>query len=225
MSDCDILNSWQINAAPWTTAVRQQQIESRRLVTDQAIVDTVTSLPGKSVLDVGCGEGWLVRALADSGRSASGIDAIPALVEKARELGGGSFFDLAYEDLSGQALPNRYDIAVCNFSLLGQQSVDHVFRVMPEILVAANGHFVVQTLHPVVSCGDLPYVDGWREGSWNGFGPEFKAPAPWYFRTIASWLQLFRDNGFNLLQVAEPIRPDTGSPVSLILVGQSPFTA
>lgn len=221
MSDNDILNSWRTNAAPWTVAVRQQQIASRRLVTDQAIVDTVTSLPGHSVLDVGCGEGWLVRALADRGHSASGIDAIPALLDKAREMGGGSFRKLAYEDLSGRTLTDRYDIAVCNFSLLGQQSVDHVFQVIPDILTA-NGHFVVQTLHPVVSCGDRPYVDGWREGSWDGFGDEFKSPAPWYFRTIASWLRLYRDNGFNLVQIAEPIHPETGRPASLILVGQFP---
>lgn len=224
MNDSDILNSWQINAAPWTTAVRQQQIESRRLVTDQAIVDTVTSLPGNSVLDVGCGEGWLVRALTGTGHSASGIDAIPALVAKAREMGNGSFFELAYEHLSGQALPDRYDIAVCNFSLLGQQAVNHVFQTMPEILTA-DGHLVVQTLHPVISCGDHPYADGWREGSWDGFSPEFKSPAPWYFRTIASWFQLFRDSGFDLVQVYEPIHPDTGKPVSLILVGRLPRTA
>jgi len=52
-----ILTCWQTNAAAWIKAVRQQEIESRRLVTDTAIIDAVLSLGPKHVLDVGCGEG------------------------------------------------------------------------------------------------------------------------------------------------------------------------
>jgi hypothetical protein len=43
LSDAKIVDWWHKNSAPWTTAVREHQIESRRLVTDQAIVDAVLS--------------------------------------------------------------------------------------------------------------------------------------------------------------------------------------
>lgn len=63
LSDAKILDAWRRNAAPWTAAVRGRQIESRRLMTDRAMVDAVLGRAPRSVLDLGCGEGWLARAL------------------------------------------------------------------------------------------------------------------------------------------------------------------
>ncbi len=58
---CDrrVIESWGKNAGPWTRAVREQQIDRRRQVTDQANVEAVLSRSPKTVLDIGCGEGWL----------------------------------------------------------------------------------------------------------------------------------------------------------------------
>ena len=47
--------SWQANADAWAAAVREQRIESRRLVTDAAIIQAVLALQPKRVLDIGCG--------------------------------------------------------------------------------------------------------------------------------------------------------------------------
>ncbi len=80
----------------------------------------------------------------------------------------------------------------------------------------------MQTVHPLASCGDAPYVDGWREGSWAGFSSDFADAPPWYFRTLASWVALFLDSGLRITSLREPLHPDTGKPVSLILMGQLP---
>jgi len=72
LSDAKIIESWRKNAAPWTNAVREGQIESRRLVTNQAIIDAVISRAPRTALDIGCGEGWLVRALAERGIQTTG---------------------------------------------------------------------------------------------------------------------------------------------------------
>ena len=85
LSDEKILASWHNNAMPWTTAVREHQIASRRLVTDLAIIDAVLSFAPASVLDLGCGEGWLTRALAHVGIAASGVDAVAELIEQAKQ--------------------------------------------------------------------------------------------------------------------------------------------
>jgi len=58
----EIIRSWHSNAAPWARAIRAASIASRKLVTDQAIIDAVSSVPSRRILDVGCGEGWLARA-------------------------------------------------------------------------------------------------------------------------------------------------------------------
>ena len=77
---------------------------------------------------------------------------------------------------------------------------------------------MVQALHPVVACGDLPYQDGWRPGSWDGFGSGFIDPAPWYFRTLESWKALFLLHGFSSLEIREPFHPATGQHASVILI-------
>jgi hypothetical protein len=77
-------------------------------------------------------------------------------------------------------------------------------------------------VHPLVSCREAPYVDGWREGSWAGFSSDFTDPPPWYFRTLASWVALFIDSGLRPTALREPVHPESGKPVSLILMGQLP---
>lgn len=71
LSDAKIVDSWH-NAAPWTAAVREGRIESRSLITNRAIIETVLRRSPATVLDIGCGEGWLVRELAGHGIRAGG---------------------------------------------------------------------------------------------------------------------------------------------------------
>ena len=222
-NDSRILQSWEGNADPWVRAVRQQAIESRRLVTDRALLETILAHAPASLLDLGCGEGWLARALSEHGIRVLGVDAVPALVEAARRTGGGEFRVLSFEALARGELAVTVDAVVCNFALLGETVVNDVCRAVPELL-SPRGVFIVQTLHPLMACADAPYRDGWRAGSWTGFGEDFGEdfgdPAPWYFRTLESWVRLFRDSGLDLLAIREPVHPHTGKPASVIFVAR-----
>ncbi len=213
-----ILDSWEKNVYPWTKAIHEKQIESRKLVTDQAIINAVASLSASKILDIGCGEGWLARELSSRGLFVTGIDAVKGLVDKATEHGEGDFRVLEYEDISLSTLGEPYDVAVCNFSLFGKESVEHVFNAIPEF-INDGGHFIIQTLHPHVGCSDSPYIDGWRKGSWSGFSKEFVDPAPWYYRTMESWFELYINNGLNLIKIEEPINSQTGKVASLLMIG------
>ena len=217
LSDASIVNSWHRNAEAWTAAVRERRIESRTLVTDRAIVDAVLSCSPRRVLDIGCGEGWLGRALVDRGVELLGIDAVPSLIARAQAAGGGEFRVASYEEAAAGALHFTADVAVCNFSLLGRESVEAVFAAVPSLL-SPRGAFIIQTLHPIVACGERPYRDGWREGSWAGFSSDFTDPAPWYFRTLSSWLELFRRHGLRLLELREPLHPRLLQPASVIFI-------
>jgi SAM-dependent methyltransferase len=81
--------------------VAQAEIASRALVTDAAIVEAVRSCAPRTGLDLGCGEGWLVRALPEV--EMVGVDAIAGLVDAAREAGGGEFRVMSYEEIAAGA--------------------------------------------------------------------------------------------------------------------------
>lgn len=220
-NDSRIIESWHQNADPWTTAVRDHQIESRNLVTNAAVVDAVTSRRPRMVLDIGCGEGWLARALHAQGIDVIGVDVVPELVERAKAAGGGRFEVASYDDIGRGALNVRVDLAVANFSLIGKESVDALLPSLPS-LIDIGGSLVIQTLHPVAAAGEEGYVDGWREGSWAGFSDAFANPAPWYFRRIETWVRLLVASGFRIADILEPMHPISRKPASIVFVGEMP---
>ena len=219
-SDPRVLAAWRENAAAWTQAVRARAIESRRLVTDAAVLAAVARLQPRSALDLGCGEGWLTRALRAQGVAADGVDAIGELIDAARRADPAAppqrYARLSYEDIAAGALDARYDLIVCNFSLLGGAAVDALLRALPARL-RDGGHVLIQTLHPLSACGDAPYRDGWRDGSWAGCDGAFGEPAPWYFRTLGGWLRMLDDSGLRLRALEEPVHPLSEKAASLIL--------
>lgn len=212
--------SWMANADAWTRAVREGRIPSRRLATDAAIVEAVAEREPKRVLDLGCGEGWLMRALAERGIETIGLDVSLELVMAAEETGGGRYRCCSYEELVDD--PTRaggpYDAIACNFSLLGADLVP-LLRALRWNL-APGGALVIQTVHPWTAAGDEGYADGWRTETFDAFGDDFAEPMPWYFRTLASWMDALRGAGFRLSTLREPIHPETGQPASLLLVAE-----
>jgi 2-polyprenyl-3-methyl-5-hydroxy-6-metoxy-1,4-benzoquinol methylase len=216
-----IIECWKLNASPWIDAIQHDAIVSRCLVTNQAIIEAILSKSPQTVLDIGCGEGWLTHALSLQGITTVGVDATASLIEYARNNRLGEYHVLGYDQVLSASTHSQFDVAVCNFSLLGEQSTECVFQSMGELL-NPHGHFIVQTLHPTHCMVSNPLEEGWREGTWDGFSDDFTNPSPWYFRTLASWVSLFVRHGFSEPELHEPLHPQSGLPVSLILTARHP---
>lgn len=209
-----IRKSWIANASVWSETVRERKIESRRVATDAAVIEAVLAREPRTVLDLGCGEGWLARALSERGCSVTGVDASPALIEAAQKLGGGTFRVMAYEELA--TLDAQFDAIVANFSLLDENLHLAALRA----LLHPGGTLIVQTVHPAFA-GE-PYADGWRVETFASMEGEWPEPMPWYFRTVASWVNAFVQGGFTIRELREPLHPESGRPLSLVfLVGSS----
>ena len=213
-----LLQSWHHNARAWTEAVRSGAIESRRQVTDQAMLLAVMGRQPERVLDLGCGEGWLLRALAERGLEAVGVDGDPTLVEAARVAGSSPVHVASYEDLveAKVDIGRDYDLICANFSLL-QQDIIPLLAAMNALLVP-GGALVIQTLHPwSVAAGD--YQDGWREETFDGLQGDWQ-PMPWYFRTLSSWLNALDMAGLQLTGLREPQHPQSPVPQSLLMIAE-----
>ena len=213
-----LTRSWVANARGWEEAVRQGRIESRRVATNAAIVAAVLECRAASVLDVGCGEGWLARALEDAAVAVTGIDGSAPLVEAAREQGGGTFEICTYEELVEN--PDRFGgdfgAVVFNFALL-HENAGPILATARRML-SSGGSLIVQTVHPWTAAGEERYVDGWRLETFDTFGSGFPDPMPWYFRTLESWSSLLSTAGCKLEKIVEPKHPETDLPLSLLLV-------
>jgi 2-polyprenyl-3-methyl-5-hydroxy-6-metoxy-1,4-benzoquinol methylase len=216
--DQAIAASWVANADAWTDAVRERRIPTRAAGTDHAIVDAVLRQPPGRVLDVGCGEGWLARAVAPHGYSVVGIDASAPLIDRARELGGGEFYVLSYASLTAEPrlAGGPYDAIVLNFALLSDDVAPLLGALASRL--TPRGAVLVQTVHPWVAAGDQPYVDGWRLETFDAFGAAFPAPMPWYFRTLETWFAQVASAGLEVTHLAEPRHPETQRPLSLVLI-------
>lgn len=213
-----IKRSWEANACAWTEAVRNGAIESRSLATNAAILQALTERKPRRVLDLGCGEGWLARTLAQLEIQVVGVDGSAQLIELAREFGGGIFHHYSYTEITAapQIVGCDFDAIACNFALL-EEDVLELLRALRSCL-AQQGVLVIQTVHPWSGRGKDKYCDDWRTETFAGFGQGFTEAMPWYFRTLSSWISLLRHSGYLLDDIREPVHPDTSEPLSLLLV-------
>lgn len=214
----ELRRSWDANAAPWTDAVRSGAIASRRAGTDAAVLDAVGAHGPGRVLDVGCGEGWLARALSARGFAVEGIDGSAALIEAAARSGGGTFRRLGYDDAAADPsqLGGPFDTIVCNFALLGE-TLSPLLAAL-RTAVAPGARLVIQTVHPIAASAGEPYADGWRTERFEAFGTGEWREMPWYFRTFAGWLAEIHRAGWHVVECREPLDPATARPLSLLLI-------
>jgi cyclopropane fatty-acyl-phospholipid synthase-like methyltransferase len=217
--DAQLQRSWIENAAAWTGAVRDGRIASRRAGTDAAIVEAVRQFPPCPVLDLGCGEGWLVRALSAEDYAVTGIDASRSLIDEASKSGGGAFFQMSYEDLARErSIEGPFGLVVANYSLLGRDI--HALLEKVNSLLVKDGALIIQTLHPLSQDPDARDEAGWRTEAFTDMGDGFSAGMPYYFRTFSRWVEDLTAANFAIVHCREPLHPETGRPLSLLIVAR-----
>lgn len=215
-----ILKSWEINAGEWSKIVEQEGIASREF-TNPAIVNAIKEYAPLNILDLGCGEGWLTRALHENYK-VIGIDATEALLETARRKGHQKFYKIAYKEIiEGVKIPEApFNAIILNFCLYQKEEVPDLLIALKRSLSKA-GLIFIQTLHPsfLIKNG-LPYEDQWIENSWKGLNGNFVHPHSWYSRTLENWINTFRDCKYKLIKVKE-VNNSNKIPVSIIFILRS----
>lgn len=106
-------------------------------------------LPGKTVLDVGCGGGFLTEEFARDGFAVTGVDPATRCLEAARKHAFENNLEIDYREGKGEALPfpdGSFDIVACCDVL---EHVDDFSRVVGEVarVLRPGGVFFYDTVN------------------------------------------------------------------------------
>jgi len=105
-------DDWEREAANWIAWVRTLGDDAYRDYSP-GFFDEVVAAPGDRTLEIGCGEGRVIRDLVTRGHRAFGIDASETMVRAAREMDAQASFAVA----DAAALPYRdesFDLVVAS---------------------------------------------------------------------------------------------------------------
>lgn len=214
----ELADSWERNAQNWTRAVRERLIPSRAAGTDAAILDAIAGRRPRRLLDIGCGEGFHLRALAQrTGCAGVGLDGSPDLIDAARRADPRNDYRVvSYDALIADpgSAGGPFDVILFNYALF-EEDIAPLLSAARSLL-APGGAILIQTLHPDNDPGDG--ADGWRREDFAAFGNEDWTPMPWYFRTTGRWIEEARSAGLELAVAGEPSAEPGGPPLSILFL-------
>ncbi len=219
---------WEANAEAWTRLARGGWDVYRDLVNTPAFFELLPDVSGLRGLDVGCGEGYNTRLLAERGAVMCAVDISPRFVREARAAGDGS---IQFAVASGQELPFadcEFDFATSFMCLMDLPKPETALRECQRVL-RPGGFLQYSISHP---CFNPPWrkllrtedkqvyalevgryferIDG-EIDTWlfAGAPPQVRQgmrrfEIPRFHRTLAEWINLTINAGFTLERVGEP---------------------
>ncbi|WP_459191607.1 class I SAM-dependent methyltransferase [Halosimplex sp. J119] len=197
-----------------------------------AVERLLPPLDGKRVLDAACGDGHYTARLAEAGAEPVGVDASPAMAERARErfADDQSLVEIPVHEadltdglpfLDGEA----FDLVVCQLALEHVRDWEAVFDAFARVL-KPSGRVVVSTSHPVrdyvdaeffvrdhvlsesATYGEIERVDR----DWGEDGDPFVVP--FYRRPLQAVFEPATDAGLLVERVREPEVTDVFAEVA-----------
>ncbi|MFQ5979339.1 MAG: class I SAM-dependent methyltransferase [Candidatus Heimdallarchaeota archaeon] len=227
-----IRDDWETLANSWTSLIRPEGTLHHRFILNPCIDELLEPISGFTILDAGCGEGYLARKLAFKGAKIIGIDFSTLMIEKCKEA--------IPQQLASQL--EYYCADIRQMPFLADDSVDKILANLcfPNLETSAvrealaefqrvlrsTGCLVFSILHPCFEAG----LGGWEPGEKNSSGrregkffkadhyflersyeqlwknPEGPFPQPLAFvhRTLETYFALLTDASFSVDLLREP---------------------
>ena len=143
--------------------------------------------PSERILDVGCGDGFLTRKIADSGATVVGVDSSPEMVHAACALG----LDARVQSGESLAFDEEFDAVFSNAAIHWMKRpdavVDGVYRALKaggRFVAEFGGEGCVRTIREAV------------EQSLARRGVDVREHGPWYFPSAREYTGRLERRGF-----------------------------
>lgn len=224
-AELDPGTAWDRGAAPWDIFVESGADFWRTEVHGSALVAACGPVAGLRVLDLGCGQGWFSRQLAQRGAEVTGVDISANQIANARrheaeEPLGISYLHLDAMRAAEQWPANSFDLVTACMVLHDLPDATAVLAGARQV-VAPDGRVVFSTMHPLTY---TPY-HGWdrdeqgrkttmkldryfdvgrRIEHWNMARLTGTWETPVWHRTLTEWSVVIADAGLAIQRLSEP---------------------
>ena len=207
---------WNRVADDWNTQVGDAGDSNRILNSDPVLWKFAGDVTGLTVLDAGCGTGYLSRKLHERGARVLGIDFSEKMIAIARAKASG--IDFRVDSCSDLATVNdgSIDVIIANYVLMDTPDLDGCLRSFSRVL-KTSGTVIVIFSHPCFPAGRAtatPDASGvqylWSSSyfeqrkcvdpPWGHFTSEFI----WFHRPLSDYWKAFKAAGFDVLDFEEP---------------------
>ncbi len=173
------------------------------------------NLSGLTVLDLGCGFGWLCRWAREQGSaSVLGIDVSEKMLARAREATRDPAIAYTRADMEHMELPAAsFDLVYSSLALHYVKKLDRLIAIVHRALVS-GGSFVFSVEHPIFTAPSEPRWSTNSTGTkiWpvDGYLDEGPRRTDWLtagvikqHRTLATYIKMLLRVGFELRHVEE----------------------
>src|SRR5215212_348919 len=150
ISNAEALQHWASYPRELIEGFGDQGDFARQHLLNPAIFRMLGDVNGKSILDAGCGQGYLCRLLARRGAHLSGVEPTEPMIRYAIEREHDEKLGITYvqQDLSSWSAPDGcFDVAIANMVLMDipdyQLAILNCVRALND-----QGRFIFSILHP-----------------------------------------------------------------------------
>jgi ubiquinone/menaquinone biosynthesis C-methylase UbiE len=222
---------WNGNAEAWSKLARAGHDIFRDHLNTPAFLDMLPAVEGLAGIDIGCGEGYNTRLVAQRGAKMNAIDIAAIFIRHAQAEETRAPLGITYQEASAVGLPfdtGRFDFATAFMSLMDIPETERVLAEAYRVL-KPGGFLQFSILHPcftpphrkpcrdedrivyAIEVGDYfvdarGRIDEWTFGTAPQTGrdrqPKFKVPR--FHRPLSEWLNLLIAAGFVLERFQEP---------------------
>jgi SAM-dependent methyltransferase len=186
------------------------------LNSDPVLWEFAGDVTGLTVLDAGCGTGYLSRKLHERGACVIGIDFSEKMIAIARAKAPG--IDFRVDSCSALATVNdgSIDMLIANYVLMDTPDLDGSLRSFSRVLKTSGAAIVIFS-HPCFPAGratatpdgsgvqypwSFPYFEQRKciDPPWGHFTSDFI----WFHRPLSDYWKAFKAAGFDVLDFEEP---------------------